>query len=58
MNGGCAEGVGPAGDHRDQHAIYVSGVLIPMVTRRTRLATPGCRRSWIAVIRVIRVPSK
>ena len=41
MDGGRADGAGPAGDHRDQHAIDVSGVLIPMVTRRASLATPG-----------------
>ena len=55
-DGGRAEGAGPAGDHRDQYAIDVSSVLIPMITRRASLATPGCRRSWIAVIRVVRVP--
>ena len=56
MDGGRADGAGPAGDHRDQHAIDISGVLIPMVTRRASLATPGCRRSRICVIRAIRAP--
>ena len=27
---------GPTGDHRDQHAIDVSSVLIPVITRRAR----------------------
>ena len=57
MDGGRADGAGPAGDHRDQHANEVSGRADP----RWSPAGPAWQRQAAAVpdfcvIRVIRVP--
>jgi hypothetical protein len=56
-DGGRADGAGPAGDHRDQHAIKVSGRADPDGHPSSQ---PGYARLPpflnLSVIRVIRVP--